>query len=862
MAQFQFSIVTAVYNVARYLDEFIESLEGQTFPREQFEVIAVDDGSTDESLAMLRAWEERRPGLVTVITKENGGQATARNLGMESARGQWITFTDPDDILATDYLAEVTAFLDEHPETALVATNRLILNDFTGEVADTHPLRRNFRHGNRLRKISHYPDHFHNMAAAAFFPLKELNRQRLQFDPLVRPNFEDGHFISRYLLVMPDAAIGFVATARYLYRQRQDSSSALQSSVYDKRRYTDVLRYGFLDLLQLGAQRAKSGELPPEWLQNLIVYELSWYFSLQETQSGAVGAGLGPVADEFHELVAQILRYLSKDVIAGFTVRSMKSEWTDILLHGYEVEPWHSPRAHVLKFDWHQGLVRIVYRFTGDPPFEELLSGGRVVPPAHSKIRELEYHGRVLVRDRVVWLSAHRSIRIRLAGRPLDLQFSVPRPTYTLQPGQVQSRLGVPRRGGGRGGREPLWNRIVRRLSRTRIVRRFFANAWVLMDRITDAGDNGERLFHYLRKERPDINAWFVVERGTADWHRLRAAWQGRVIAHGSFRWKLLMLNCRHLISSHVDAPIVRPIGLSPHEMRWRFTFLQHGVTKDDLSAWFNPKPIDLLITSTPAEHASIAGDGPYTATTKEVKLTGFPRFDRLLEVDRAVRKDQRNLVLVVPTWRAHLAPLMRQGWHRRSVDPSLFTSEFLTNWMALLTSERLADTCSRHGATLAFLPHPNLQPALPQMDLPAHVRPMTFHDNDVQELFARSAVVVTDYSSVAFDAAYINRPVVYYQFDAERIGGAGVGRRGYFDYERDGFGPVARTYDGAVGAIADALEDPLAVRAAYLSRIEAAFSVRDGKCCERVVREIKQSTRRPRGDAAESVLTPRRPDR
>src|SRR4051794_3968143 len=143
----RFSIITAVYNVSTYLPQFIASVDAQAFPAERLEVIAVDDGSTDDSLTLLRDWEQRRPGVVRVLTKENGGQSPARNLGREVARGEWVTFTDPDDIIEPDYLSEVDAFLRAHPQTLLVGTNRVMLNDATGEITDNHPLKMHFREG-------------------------------------------------------------------------------------------------------------------------------------------------------------------------------------------------------------------------------------------------------------------------------------------------------------------------------------------------------------------------------------------------------------------------------------------------------------------------------------------------------------------------------------------------------------------------------------------------------------------------------------------------------------------------------------------------------------------------------------------
>ena len=189
----RFTLVTAVFNVGRYLDAFTAAVDAQDFPADQVEIIAVDDGSTDDSPARLRAWAERRPQ-VRVLTKANGGQASARNLGLVQATGEWVSFPDPDDVLQPGYLREVDAFLRAHPATPMVATRRLMLNDATGEVTDTHPLRRHFGATNRLRYLDEWPNHFHGSAPAAFFPTRRLTELGLRFSDLVRPNFEDGHF--------------------------------------------------------------------------------------------------------------------------------------------------------------------------------------------------------------------------------------------------------------------------------------------------------------------------------------------------------------------------------------------------------------------------------------------------------------------------------------------------------------------------------------------------------------------------------------------------------------------------------------------------------------------------------------------
>jgi glycosyltransferase involved in cell wall biosynthesis len=844
----RFSIVTAVHDVSRFLGAFIDSIEGQTFPLDRVEVIAVDDGSTDDSRTGLDAWAARRPDLVTVLTKENGGQATARNLGLDHARGEWVTFIDPDDVIEPDYLAEVDAFLDRNPSTGLVAGNIVVLDDRTGVVADAHPLRFRFRGQARVRNLDEQPAYYFASAPVAFFRRAEVESQRLRFDPAIRPNFEDGHFTARYLLGLPDPLVAFVPQARYRYRKRHDSSSTLGSSVAHPGRYTTVLRRGYLDLLE----RASGGRTRPvpEWLQNLILYELSWLFGVQLRAGGAGSAALDSVADEFHTLMAEIVTYLDPVVIDGTPVGPMRLLWRQILLHSYTSEPWHQEYAQLTRRDEEQGLVQLTYRFTHEAPDEVVLSDGVPVDPVFAKVRDHRFVGRTLLHERILWVRADAEIGLRLDGRAVALELTMPRrATYTRDPASLREAL-------GRSGPRPTppspksrRARALRYAARFRPVRRRFDQAWVLMDRVHDADDNGQRLFEYLRAERREINAWFTVERGTPAWDQLRKVHGRRVVAHGSFRWKLLMLNARHLLSSHADLPVIAPaalldLGIQPH---WRFAFLQHGVIKDDLSNWLNRKPIETFVTSTPAEQESIVADHTrYVFTEREAVLTGLPRFDRLRELGSRLDPPQRDLVLVAPTWRQWLAVKLEPGSQRRNMKAGFLDSDFAAAWLGFLGSDRLRSLADEHRVTIGFLPHPNLQAALGDVALPDHVVRLGFDDNDVQELFARAAVLVTDYSSMAFNTAYIERPVVYFQFDRDRVlGGEHVGSKGYFDYERDGYGPVALSVEQAIAGVAEALAGGRVPTPEYLRRIEAAFPDRDGRCCERVVAAVLASAQR-----------------
>ena len=94
------SVIVPVYNAEKYLRPCLDSLVSQIVT--DYEIILVNDGSTDSSAEILEEYRKAHPGLIRIMTVENGGQARARNLALEEAQGDYIGFTDSDDVAHTD----------------------------------------------------------------------------------------------------------------------------------------------------------------------------------------------------------------------------------------------------------------------------------------------------------------------------------------------------------------------------------------------------------------------------------------------------------------------------------------------------------------------------------------------------------------------------------------------------------------------------------------------------------------------------------------------------------------------------------------------------------------------------------------
>ncbi len=109
MNDIKFSIIVPIYNVEEYVKKCILSIISQSY--ENFEIIAVNDGSTDNSLDVLNSIEDRR---LKIYTKKNGGLSDARNYGVEKATGQYIWFLDGDDYIEKDSLKELNEIVEKN----------------------------------------------------------------------------------------------------------------------------------------------------------------------------------------------------------------------------------------------------------------------------------------------------------------------------------------------------------------------------------------------------------------------------------------------------------------------------------------------------------------------------------------------------------------------------------------------------------------------------------------------------------------------------------------------------------------------------------------------------------------------------
>lgn len=869
---FRYSVITPMYNVAPYLPEFFTSLESQTAGFENIEVILVDDGSTDdgETLRLAQDFAAEHPANVILITQENGGQASARNAGIARASGEWLTFPDPDDVLNSEYFEEFEKALRQCTATVDVVSARLLLwHEGIDAVRDNHALAQRFHHGVVLRHLNAEPAWIQPHVTSALVRRSVVHEHGIRFPRDLRYRFEDGCFISDYLLRLADPTVLFVPAAHYLYRQRSDQSSTVQSTKSNPAKYTEHLVHGFEYLLDLAVRERGA---VPRWLQNLILYDQFWI--LRASQGGETRSTMFPqkMYETLNKHLPVILQSIDDEAIDDFALMPTVP-WMREAFRLIKGTLDHGP-VYILTHDGWRGLRAYVYRYGETLPEEEIITPAGRIEPAYTKEQGLEYAGRPFVWQRTIWLPDDDEIQIVLNGVQQEILHRPvkPEPAYsgrlpiTARPGDDQSSS-EPVRHATLGGKVVAAFRrtlrvaaraqkaIRRRLKRNGLTlvkrdvalhsprfTRKFENAWVFIDRDVDANDSAEDLYSWIKENHPEINSWFVVRRTSRDWMRLQRA-GARLVPYGEPEFYALLANAAYLASSHADRFITDAL---PRKIKAKFTFvfLQHGVIKGDISGWLNSKRIGVFVTSTEDEYRYITGASPYKFGTKEVRLTGLPRHDVLREMSARLGSRDAKRILIMPTWRNYLVSGMTTDSQTRESVRGFHDTDYAQNWQRLLLSPRLVEAAEA-GYEIVFMPHPNMQGYLNHFAAPDHIRVASYSDTNVRAELVGSTALITDYSSMAFNAAYLDIPVIYFQFDRDEYLAGHTERPGYFDYERDGFGPVNEEPDAVAEDVIKIIAGAFAER--YYERMRTAFPVRDGGNRQRVYEAmIEARTRQP----------------
>lgn len=350
---------------------------------------------------------------------------------------------------------------------------------------------------------------------------------------------------------------------------------------------------------------------------------------------------------------------------------------------------------------------------------------------------------------------------------------------------------------------------------------------WLIREKKNEARDNGYHLFKYLREKHPQVNAYFAITDDSPDLPKIKHL--HNIISYASWKHCLYSVAAFRSISS-------QQYGAGPYvykyirNNKWLFNpkmrevFLQHGITQNDIPSMIDYKmyPCDLFICGTVREYQYIVKK--YAYPLDHIAALGFCRFDSLQYVPSPLKQ-----ILVMPTWRKWLHSGDSTKRASKQKIEAFINSEYYERYFNLLKNADLTKTLRENGYKIIFYPHYALQnyvsifsDFLPELSRDV-VEIANRGEYDVQDLLLKSALLITDYSSVFFDFAYMKKPVIYYQFDEERFR-IGQYEQGYFEYRRDGYGPVFTEEVQLVEELIQLIKAGMFIPEMYKKRIESFF--------------------------------------
>ena len=803
----QYTVVSAVYNVEKYLNDYFSSLTKQSLNfKKHIQLILVDDGSTDHSAEIIKRWQARFPKNIHYFYKENGGQASARNLGLQHVETEWVTFIDPDDFVSPDYFYKTDTFLSKNANISIVGCPLVFYFEDKDMVKDTHPLKYRFAKGDVVLPLSNLKDHLQLSASTAFFKIDNIRNAHISFDEAMKPSFEDAKFVTDYILntdLSTNAA--FLSKISYFYRKRSDGSSTLDGAWQNPLLFSRVIEKGCIEILKTA--KKKFGNIP-EHIQRIVLYHIIWYFGRIVNKPAALSHLDEEQKKHFVALLHEMFSYIDEKTILRFNLAGTWFFQKVALLGLFKNTAPKSQIAYIEDFDLKKKQILVKY-FSNFPIIEQWMINGKEIFPKYQKEVVYDFLGSLYTKEYRTWLPCHDmgDLELFLAGKRAKLTFS----------GKQFDKLPI----------ETVFTSFKQKST-------IKSNAWILMDRDNQADDNAEHLYRYISENHPEQDIYFALKKTSSDWKRLEQ--DGfNLLEFGSSAFESKLKDCAKIISSHVDGYITHYFK-DNSLLDKDYVFLQHGIIKDNLSGWLNTKKIACFVTATnPEYHSIVDNTTAYKFGKKEVKLTGLPRYDRLL-INNNTKSKQ---ILIMPTWRSSIVGTYISGTERIR-NPDFMKTNYARHWHGFMNHAILKEL-NDQGYQIVFAPHPSIQEYMDEFTVPDFIKIYSYSEGNIQSVFQNTSILITDYSSVAFDVAYLNKAILYYQFDYDEVFSSGnhTYQKGYFDYNRDGFGAVAYNETELLAALKDLVDNQAKVPDLYQTRIDKTFQFRDSNNCERVYQAI-----------------------
>lgn len=864
---FDVNCIIPMYNVGSYIQDALASLRSQTISFSKIQVILVDDGSTDNTGEVCRSIIElgniQGNNNIVYLTQEHGGTPSALNRGLawlqENAEGAFTCFLDADDKYEKSFMEKATKYLS------------------TRDINMAFCCERNFERGTNLWPQYSQISKTHTRAwdianevmlirniCCGMFRTSYIVDKRFNVENLYAYGFE---FLMS--LCLEQSKVGYIDGTSYLKRKRVANNSLGQTAFGDPefyKIYANTFRKTYEAFLD--SDGVHDHQIPMA-VQNSVIYEIT---RLRNQYVDNVASE--EVLEQASRAIEWILSVTRNEILEQGYIPYWFKQYFLTIKYG---SPWLNENEVIPRFYYGgyrsselvEGSVSVMQThekngvlnlrgFFIKPDY----AGIRLVASVDDVLHEAETHytytnDRKCYLDHEVMQAMDFSFRI-----PLDLKDRHFIRFYFKTPSGKLFAANMRYEASSRFANENnffVGDRFIIKLTTTNNILRadkidqyqiyeYVANRnnigdnslyesyiknyeqfskrriWLFMDRRTNIDDNGEALFRYANNVDDGIEKFFVVPDAS---YLQQFEGVGWTVIWNSFEFKLLLLFAEKFISSHtfeVGTTVwfdkQAEITLRNFVNRFSnvdFVFLQHGITKENVSSWLNTyrHDLSLLITAAKGEEEEFLKDY-YGYGPDIVKLTGFPRYDRLVS-------HPEKAILFMPTFFKPFTTF------RYTYNKDFKQSAYFHAMNGLLNDSRLVEALGSRGYKLYFKLHEELIIQQNDFHIPPEIQ-LISKEMSFNKLFDISSVMITDYTSAVFDFAYLKKPIIYYQA-VENI----KYPDGYFSYEDNGFGDVTKTQQETITKLIYYIENGCKMEEKYIRRVDEFFAFTDRNNCQRV---------------------------
>ena len=868
------TIIIPFYNVEEYFAICLESIVTQE-GFEKAKVLLIDDGSSDNSSTIAQEYSENYDNIIH-LNKPNGGQASARNFGLDLLDTQFVTFCDSDDIIPPNALNEMLASIKENDADIVIGNIQV----FPRKKASYGPWRSLFGKGNYfINNIDDYPNlYFSPSPCNKIFKSTLFNEVRFKEGI----HFEDAYTILP--LLMSAKKIYLIDKVVYMYRKREDLTSTMDNIYSRRENYFDhlivnehlveeakkyrsiqrmnnvsrfVLRNYNAFMLRINSETFFSDDEKVDIFNRLTkLYRNFDYSCFSEHATN------NKIRIMYHAIINNDFKLFSKSVLEGVNELTIRNNHLSFehnlkgIIPPYLDKCSHQTfRCEIVKILKDKIIIEGQFRFPSLKISNNFLNNYflKVSAENQEKLFSLTQLRRYDLEKLFEENSEKNGFKVEIALSDLrrfnnsKLTFSI---VYILNHQQYELPLNIQKtvyRNKGwvntdygtilldiKHSKDDMYmymysNNLnlnykklkysakkLRKIPERIVYYKYHnrlkdKNIWLIAERNNTAQDNSYALFEYLRINHPEIEAYYLIDKDSLEYEKVKKL--GNVIERNTEQHLAYLLHAKVWINSYDLDSYLIPSKYSKFNFYKLFgdlinpkrVFLQHGVTYNDVTIPLhkNRTDYDMILTSSIREENYISEKLNYNED--EVFNVGLPRFDKL--VTGKSSNNEKIKILFMPTWRQYLSS---KSYLKTSVDneklaESLFLkSVYYYNLNGLINSERLASFLERNNAELLFYPHYESQQFIKFFDTnSSNIKILSGANKDltVQSLLISSDVLITDYSSVFFDFAYMNKPIVHFQFDLNDFYSNHY-KPGYFNFEQDGFGPIVENVDSLMNVL------------------------------------------------------------